>query len=164
MGFAEQSPGLLEGINKPGIYIASEQLSNIEIDGKPLSGRYHRVSPSVYPPTDTIIEKISSWKSVPVKTDQESIATRAAEKAKLDKELQDAKTRVLNLKASLNGNEIQQTIELGKWEQAYITTLDGKIQTSGEAPGSKSRGVIAFLILCATLAYFALRKPAKTID
>lgn len=170
MGIAENSPGLLEGINKPGIHIASKQLSNIEINGQPLSGRYHNVSPSIYPATDDIVEKISQAKTAlrllqaTTPPDQAAIDAKNAEIAGYNDQLQKAKTQTLTLKANLNGNVVEETIEIGKWEQVYISDADGKISTGGEAPGSQGKGVIAFLLLCSTLAYFAMRKPVKNGD
>lgn len=170
MGFAESSPGLLEGINKPGIHIASTQLSNIEIKGQPITGNYYKVSPAEYPATDEIVEKISQAKiaqrelKAATPPDTAAIDAKTAEIVSLNEQLQKAKTLVFSLKANLNGSPVEQTIELGKWELAYISTADGKLEVSGEAAGNQSRGVIAFLILCATLAYFAMRKPIKTVD
>lgn len=167
MGIAENSPGLLEGINKPGVHIASTRLSNVEINGQPLTGRYHKVSPAVYPATDDIVEKISQARAAlrllqaATPPDTAAIEVKNAEIAGHNDQLQKAKTQTLKLKASLNGNFVEETIELGKWEQVYVSDADGKISVGGEAPGSQGKGVIAFLLLCATLAYFAMRKPVK---
>lgn len=170
MGVAEQSPGILEGINKPGIHIASSQLSNVEVNGQPVAGRYHKVSPSLYPATDDIVEKISQAKAelrnlkAATPTDIGSVEVKTLEIADLEKQLQAAKTKTFSLKASIDGTMVSKDIELGKWEQTYVSIADGQLTSEGEAPGSQSRGVIAFLLLCATLAYFAMRRPVKNND
>jgi len=168
MGIAEKSPGLLEGINKPGIHLASTQLSNVEINGQQLTGSYHKVSPAVYPATDDIVEKISAAKialhelKAATTPDATTITAKEAEITALNEQMQKAKTQTFAVKAMLNGAAVETSVDLGKWEQAYLVAADGKIEVAGEAPGSQSRAVIAFLFLCATLAYFAMRKPVKT--
>ncbi len=168
MGIAEKSPGLLEGINKPGIHIASTQLSNIEINGQPMTGLYHKVSPAVFPATDDLVEKISTAKAAQrilqsvTPPDTAAIEAKAVEIAALNEQMQKAKTQVFSMKASINGAAVEKTIELAKWEQVHISAADGQIEVGGEAAGSQSRAVMAFLFLCATLAYFAMRKPVKT--
>lgn len=168
MGVAEKSPGLLEGINKPGIHIASTQLTGVEINGQPVSGSYFKVSPAVYPATDEIVEKISQARAAQrdlqaaTPVDAAAIAAKAAEISSLSEQMQKAKTQVFAVKASLNGAPVEKTIELAKWEQVHLSAVDGQIEAGGEAAGSQSRAVMAFLALCATLAYFAMRKPAKT--
>jgi len=167
MGIAEKSPTLLEGINKPGIHLASTQLSNVEINGQQLSGGYHKVSPAIYPATDDIVEKVSAAKvalrelKAAATADTEAISAKETEIAALNGQIQKAKVQTFAVKAQLNGAAVETSIDLGKWEQAYLVTADGKIEVASEAPGSQSRAVMAFLALCATLAYFAMRKPIK---
>ncbi|HMM61074.1 MAG TPA: hypothetical protein PKC25_13185, partial [Candidatus Rifleibacterium sp.] len=79
-----------------------------------------------------------------------------------NEQMQKAKVQTFAVKAMLNGTAVETSVDLGKWEQAYLVAADGKIAVAGEAPGSQSRAVVAFLFLCATLAYFAMRKPVKT--
>ncbi len=170
MGIAEKSPGLLEGINKPGIHIASTQLSNVEINGQPLTGNYHKVSPAVFPATDGIVEKISQAKIAQrtllavAPPDTAALEAKAAEISALSDELQKAKTQTISVKAIINGAAVEKSVELSKWDVAYLSAADGQIEVGSEASGSQSRAVMAFLFLCATLAYFAMRKPVKTED
>jgi putative OPT family oligopeptide transporter len=167
MGIAEKSPGLLEGINKPGIHISSNLLSNIEINGQPLSGNYYRVSPAVYPETNDLVEKISQARTeqrllqAATPADNSAIEAKAAEIAGLNEQLQKAKTQTFNVRATVNGIAAETPVELAKWDLAFLAVEDGKIEVGSEAPDSQSRAVMAFLALCATLAYFAMRKPIK---
>ncbi len=168
MGIAEKSPGLLEGISKPGIYVASSQITDVSINGQPLTGTFQAVAPATFPATDDTVEKISlarvAQRELQAATtpDTTAIEAKKAEIASLEDQLQKAKVQSFTLKATVNGATVEKTFELAKWEEAYLTVADGQIEVSGEAAGSQSRAVIAFLALCATLAYFAMRKPAKS--
>lgn len=170
MGIAEKSPGLLEGINKPGIHIASNQLSNVEINGQSLTGNYHKVSPALYPDTDDLVEKITMAKMAKrelqtvTPPDSAAIEAKTQEITALNEQLQKAKTHQFAIKATINNQTIEKTIELGKWEKTYISVSDGQMETAEEPAGNQSRAVMAFLALCATLAYFAMRKPVKNGD
>ncbi len=167
MGIAEKSPGLLEGISKPGIYVASSQITDVSINGQPLTGTFQAVAPATFPATDDTVEKISlarvAQRELQAATtpDAAAIEAKKAEIASLEDQLQKAKVQSFTLKATVNGAAVEKTFELAKWEEAYLTVADGQIDIGSEAPGSQSRAVIAFLALCATLAYFAMRKPVK---
>ncbi|MDN5278931.1 MAG: hypothetical protein PWR01_2896 [Clostridiales bacterium] len=165
IGFAEGRPGLLEGISKPGLHIASDKIVVQEVNGQAVSGNYIKVSPATFADTTDIVEMISAkktllreLKSAPVKAEAE-INAAETELAKLSQKLQDSKTRKVSLKCLVEGAMVSEQITLGKWDKRYLTVENGKIKVSGSPANHSTRGVIAFLILCATLAYFALRTP-----
>ncbi len=167
MGIAEKSPGLLEGISKPGIYVASSQITDVSINGQPITGTFQPVAPATFPSTDETVEKISLARvalrelQAAATPDAAAIEAKKTEITSLEDQLQKAKVQSFTLKATVNGASVEKSFELAKWEEAYLTVADGQIDIGGEAPGSQSRAVIAFLFLCATLAYFAMRKPVK---
>lgn len=167
MGIAEQKPVLLEGINCPGIHIASSQISNVEINGQPMNTRYHKVSPSIYPATSDIVEKISQTKAAQrllqaaPQPDTAAIDNATTEIAALGEQLQKAKINEFTIKATVNGAIVEKTIQLAKWEKVYVSTADGQLEVAEEPAENKSRGVMVFLALCGSLAYFAMRKPVK---
>lgn len=166
MGFAEKSPGLLEGINKPGIHIVASQLTNIEITGHQITGSYCRVAPESFPATDDIVAKISRARNeqrelqAQAQPFPDAIAKNAAELEALNELLQKTKSHEMMLKAVLNGQPVTETITLGKWEKAYVDVIDGKITVSEEPASNTKRGVIAFLLLTLSLVWAAMRKPA----
>ncbi len=71
----------------------------------------------------------------------------------------DIKTQKLRLKATLARETIEKEIELAPWEKAYVNLENGEITLSSEPTGSMGKGVMAFLLLTASLGWVALRKP-----
>lgn len=170
MGFADNNPALLEGISKPGIHISSNQLTNVEIGGQPVSGNFWRVAPASFPANDDLIERISKVKSeqrqlkAQPQPYPEAIAKVDMELKALNDMLSQAKSQEILLKASLNGQPVEKTITLGKWEKAYVDVADSKITVSEEPSSHVTRGVIAFLLLTLSLSWVVMRKPTESQD
>ncbi|MEW6711073.1 MAG: oligopeptide transporter, OPT family [Candidatus Riflebacteria bacterium] len=168
IGFGESSPGLLESISKPGLHITSRNVILQEVDGQPATGRYFNVSPRLFPDTSATVDQISKCKielrtmKTAASPDSAAIADLEGRISKLGNELQAAKSRTMTVKFLVDGSPVSQEISLGKWEKAYIGAEHGGIAVSGSPQNHNLHGLIAFLLLCATLAYFAMRTPPKT--
>ncbi len=167
MGFAESSPGLLQSINKPGIHIASNKVTNVAIDGQPLSGSYFQVSPTVFPDNSQTVEKISQLK-ITLRTAKSTTTPDVGQIEKLEKELttlQDqlsaSKSKNFKLSCVVNGQPLEKELSMSKWGKTYISSNNEGIVTSGSPEGHTFKGVIAFLLLTLSLLYFAMRKPPE---
>jgi hypothetical protein len=167
MGFAEKQPAILEGLNRPGIHIASGQLEKISVSDQPLTGNFFRVAPESFPSTDAIVEKISRAKNeqrqlqAAAQPFPEAIEKNAAELKDLTGILQQSKVKTFVIKATVNGQPVEESISLGKWEKAFVDVADGKLVVSEEPASNTARAVIAFLLLTLSLAWFAMRRPEK---
>jgi putative OPT family oligopeptide transporter len=71
----------------------------------------------------------------------------------------DIKTQKMQLKATLGKESFEKELEIGPWEKAYVTVENGKLSVSPEPRGAMGTAVMAFLLLTASLAWVALRKP-----
>ncbi|GAB4280623.1 MAG: oligopeptide transporter, OPT family [Candidatus Rifleibacteriota bacterium] len=167
IGIGESKPGLLEVISKPGLHVAGKNILLQEVDGQPAAGNYFKISPAIFPATDDLVEKISQVKTElrtqkSAATPDENAINQLETKLKdLSDQLQKAKTKKLLVKCMIDGNSVTEEISLAKWDKLYLTAENGKIKVSGSPANHNMLGVIAFLILCATLAYFAMRTPPE---
>ena len=167
IGFAESSPALLENISRPGLHIAGKNLVMQEVNGQPASGSYYKVSPALFADTSAIVDEISKNKveirrlKVAAEKDSEIIDDLENKNEQLSKELQAAKSKTFMVKLMVDGSQVSEEITLGKWDKLYLTCENGKVKVSGAPAGHNMAGLIAFLLLSATLAYFAMRKPPK---
>jgi hypothetical protein len=165
IGFAENRPGLLEGISKPGIHMASDKISLQTVNGQPVSGNYYKVSPAIFKDTSDVVEKISKQKielrklqAMPT-PDAEALKAIETDLATFKQQLSAAKQEHFAVKCAINGQTVEKNIAVGKWEKLYLEAEEGKIKVSGSPKNHGMAGLIAFLILTASLAYFAMRKP-----
>jgi len=169
IGFSESNPGLLQAINKPGIYL-TKSADNITIDGKPVTGGYFAVSPTIFPDGNKMVAEISTLNASIRKMQNDSVANKsdistAQEKlATIKKKLDETKTHRYDLACNVNGKPISRKLSVGKWQKKYIKVSNGKIEVSGSPEGHDLRAVIAFLFLIFTLMYFAMRKPPETAE
>jgi hypothetical protein len=167
IGFAESRPGLLEGISKPGLHIVSNNVILQEINGQPAIGRYHKVSPAEFIDTSDMVDQLSKGKAQlrtlksAAEPDTQTISELESKLNQLGEELQKAKSKTLMAKFLVDGNPVSQELTLGKWDKLYLSADQGKLKVSGATANHNAYGVIAFLLLCATLAYFAMRKPPE---
>jgi capsule polysaccharide export protein KpsE/RkpR len=93
--------------------------------------------------------------------DTQTISELESKLNQLGEELQKAKSKTLMAKFLVDGNPVSQELTLGKWDKLYLSADQGKLKVSGATANHNAYGVIAFLLLCATLAYFAMRKPPE---
>ena len=166
MGVAETSPGILQSINKPGIYVDASTVKNFEVDGQAQTGSYYPVSPTVFPDTSKEVAKISSLKIELSKIENGGSHKEAVEKLKAEikqhsEALAAAKTKTYKVTFAVNGGNQTHDVTLSKWSKKFISLKDGKVKVSGAPAGHNLRGLIAFLLLALTLMYFALRTPPE---
>ncbi len=167
IGFAEARPGLLEGISKPGLHIVSNSVILQEINGQPAIGRYYKVSPAEFADTSDMVDQLSKGKAqlrtlkAAAAPDAQTISELETRLSLLSQELQKAKSKTLMAKFLVDGSPVSQELTLGKWDKLYLSADQGKIKASGATANHNAYGVVAFLLLCATLAYFAMRKPPE---
>lgn len=170
IGFAEANPSLLTGISKPGIHIVSNNVILQEINGQPATGKYFKVSPAEFADTTAMVDQISKSKielrnlKTSATPDNQAISELDGKIAQLSKELQAAKSKVLMAKFLVNGSPVSQEINLGKWDKVYLSLDQNKIKVAEATENHNMLGVLAFLLLAASLAYFAMRKPPENND
>lgn len=168
LGFAETSPKLLESINRPGLHLTAKNVLIQEVNGQPASGSYYKVSASEFADTSAIVDQISQsrvelQKQKTVATpDEAAIALTQAKIDKLSAELNAAKSKTMMVKFLIDGQVASEEISMGKWEKLYVSAENGKIKLSGATENHNFFGVLAFLLLAASLAYFAMRRPEKS--
>lgn len=167
IGLSEANPSFLESISKPGLHVAAKNIVIQEVNGQPGTGNYFKISPSTFPETSEIVVKISKAKTElrtlksAATADQAAISGHEELLTNLSTELQQAKTRKLAIKCLIDGSVVSEEISVGKWDELYLTSENGKLKTAGEPASHNMRGLIAFLLLCVSLAYFVLKSPPE---
>ncbi|MGM0599517.1 MAG: OPT family oligopeptide transporter [Candidatus Rifleibacteriota bacterium] len=167
LGFAEKSPGMLSGISKPGVHVINEKVELQEINGESVKGDYYKVAPDLFPDNSATVASITSnrvelrkLKSAP-DADEQAIAALDRKVIALNKALNKAKRRELQIKCLVDGKMVQKTLTLGKWQKLYLTADKSGLKVRTTPENHDFYAVIAFLLLCASLAYFVMRKPDK---
>jgi hypothetical protein len=167
IGFAESSPGMLSGISKPGVHVVNEKVVLQEVNGEAVKGDYFKVAPDLFPDNSATVASITSskielrkLKSAP-DADEAAIAALDRKVTALSKALKKAKSRELQIKCLVEGKLTQKTLTLGKWQKLYLTADKTGLKVRSTPEKHDMYAVIAFLLLCASLAYFVMKNPDK---
>jgi putative OPT family oligopeptide transporter len=165
VGFSERSPRFLEILSRPGIYLSTIQGGNFTIEGQQLTSGYVPVSASDFPDTGAEITRISQLKkavNLAIEADETAnLRILQAELSKLEKKVSDAKTREIKVIYDYQGVKAEKMISVGKWSKVYLHLGTEGLQEAGEPETHNRNGVLAFLLLTATLIFVVFRKQQE---
>lgn len=165
VGLAERFPVLLEPISQPGLYVKVEPGQTWTVDGQPVSGGFVPIPTAGFPDAGEIVAQLSATNQElrqarqAATPDPAAIAALEARRQELTNQMAARKVKSFKLACTTAGQTIEATAEVEKWQRLYIAVKDGKIEMSDLPEGADRRGVLAFLLLTLSLAWFAMRTP-----